>query len=68
MKKTPVIAFAFILFAGMLVTQSMSFGKPEYTKTEKKPCTACHVTAKSKDLNPVGTCYKEKKNLKDCAK
>ena len=36
-------------------------------KKEKKACTACHVTMKSKDLNDVGKCYKEKKSLAACS-
>ena len=37
--------------------------KPEYSKTEKKPCTACHVSNKSKELNDTGKYYKEHKKL-----
>lgn len=43
--------------AGLMVTASSSFGKPEYTKKEKKGCTVCHVAAGKKDLNAVGQCY-----------
>ena len=39
-----------ILFAGFVMTTSLSFAKPEYTKKEKKPCATCHVTATSKEL------------------
>jgi hypothetical protein len=44
--------------AGLLVT-STSFGKPEYTKKEKKACTYCHTAQGKKDLNDVGKCYAE---------
>jgi hypothetical protein len=37
--------------------------KPEFSKTEKKPCTACHVSNKSKELNDTGKYYKEHKKL-----
>ena len=51
------ISTAFFLASGL------SFGKQEYTKKEKKPCTTCHVSAKSKELNDVGKYYGEKKTL-----
>ena len=35
-------------------------------KKEKKACTVCHVSMKSKDLNDVGKCYKEKQSLTGC--
>ena len=51
---------AFVLAAGLLMTTSMSFAKPEDTKATKKPCTFCHVTAKGgKDLTDAGKYYKE---------
>ena len=55
-----------VLCAGLLVNTSRSFGKPEYTKKEKKGCTVCHVKANSKDLNDVGKCYEKKKSLQGC--
>ena len=54
---------AVILIVAMLVSTSTSFGKPEYTKKEKKGCVVCHVTATSKELNDAGKYYKEKKTL-----
>jgi len=45
-----------------LSTASMH-AKPEYSKTEKKPCTACHVKNGSKELNDAGKYYKENKKL-----
>lgn len=68
MKKIPAIASALVLAVGLLSLAPVSFGKPEYTKKEKKGCASCHVTAKSKDLNDVGKCYGEKKDMKACAK
>jgi hypothetical protein len=48
---------AVIFLGGLMVTSSLSFGKPEYTKKEKKACTYCHTAASSKELNDVGKCY-----------
>ena len=49
-----------ILMSGLLIsTTSISFGKPEYSKKEKKGCVFCHVKAGSKDLNDTGKYYKE---------
>lgn len=45
---------------------TLMLGKAEYTKTEKTPCTTCHVKAGSKDLNDVGKCYAKDKDLKAC--
>lgn len=49
--------------AFLLTSTGVVFGKPEYQKKEKKPCTTCHVSAKSKDLNETGKYYHEKKTL-----
>jgi hypothetical protein len=48
-----------VLFVGVLVNSTVSTAKPEYTKKEKKACTFCHVSAKSKDLNDTGQYYKD---------
>lgn len=48
-----------VLAAGFFVNTTASFAKPEYSKTEKKSCTFCHVKAGSKDLNDAGKYYKE---------
>ncbi len=50
---------AFVLLLGALVGSTLSYAKPEYTKKEKKACTYCHVSAKSKELNDAGKYYKE---------
>jgi len=50
---------AVVLLLGALVGSTLSYGKPEYTKKEKKACTYCHVSAKSKELNDAGKYYKE---------
>jgi hypothetical protein len=52
-----------LMTAAFMAASSVSFATPEITKKEKKPCTTCHVTAKSKELNNVGKYYKEKKTL-----
>ena len=51
------------LVAAFLATSGISSAKPEYSKTEKKPCLTCHVKTGSKDLNDVGKYYKEHKKL-----
>lgn len=68
MKKLPLIVSTGVLAIAFMLSATLSFGKPEYTKKEKKACTTCHVTAKQKDLNDTGKCYHEKKDLKVCAK
>ena len=55
---------AIILVGGFVVPSTVSFGKAEYTKTEKVKCAVCHT--KGKELNKVGECYKSKKDLKAC--
>jgi len=50
---------AFVLLLGALVGSTLSYGKPEYTKKEKKACTYCHVSTQSKELNAAGKYYKE---------
>lgn len=59
------LAPATVLAAGLLVSTSASFAKPEDTKKTKKPCTFCHVTAKGEkdDLTDAGKYYKEKRTL-----
>ena len=51
------------LLVGVLLNVNMSMAKTDYTKKEKKPCTACHVTAKSKELNDAGKYYEKHKSL-----
>jgi hypothetical protein len=48
-----------VLLLGALVDSTVTYGKPEYTKKEKKACTYCHVKAGSKELNDAGKYYKE---------
>ena len=55
-----------VLLIGMFVCSSVSFGKPEYTKKEKRGCVVCHVKAASKELNDAGKCYAKKKTLEEC--
>ena len=59
MKPMKIVLPAFVLFLGGLVCSTLSYAKPEYTKKEKKACTYCHVTAKSKELNEAGKYYKD---------
>jgi hypothetical protein len=62
------IMFA-LAISGLTLTATLSFGKMEYSKTEKKPCAFCHVDVKKtpKELNDVGKCYaKNKHTLTGC--
>ena len=54
-----VLPAAVALTGLVLSTAPSSFGKPEYSKKEKKGCTFCHVKAGSKDLNDAGKFYKD---------
>jgi hypothetical protein len=49
----------FVLLLGIVASSTLSNAKPEYTKKEKKACTFCHVSAKSKELNEAGKYYKD---------
>jgi hypothetical protein len=54
---------AALLFGGILICTSASYGKAEYTKTTKKACTFCHTKAAGPDLNDTGKYYAEHKEL-----
>ena len=55
-----------IPIAGLLLNITLALAKPDYTKKEKRGCTTCHVSMKSKELNQTGKCYAEKKKLEGC--
>jgi len=42
-----------------VLAADLSFGKPDYTKKEKKACTVCHLPNGKKELNDTGKCYAE---------
>ena len=63
MRKLKYAVPVFIFVGGLISTTTLSFGKAEYTKKEKKACVFCHVKAASKELNEAGKYYKEKKTL-----
>jgi hypothetical protein len=56
---------AAIALAGLIVSTTASYAKPEYGKKEKKSCTFCHVKAGSKDLNDAGKYYKDHEHSLD---
>ena len=61
------VATTLVLVAGLILGNSLSFAKPEYSKKENgAKCVACHTAMGKKDLNDTGKCYKEKKDLKAC--
>lgn len=41
---------------------------PKFAKESGKPCATCHVTTGKPELNDIGKCFKEKKDLAACAK
>lgn len=57
---------AAVVVLAILTGPSASRGNVNYSKQEKRPCVTCHVSVKSKDLNAVGKCYKEKHKLDGC--
>lgn len=65
MSRLKVFLPALILAGGFIVP---TFGKMEYVKpggpAAGQKCTVCHT--KGKELNDVGKCFKEKKDLKAC--
>ena len=58
MSKFKYLVPAVVLMGSVLITAT-SYAKPDFTKSTKKACTFCHVTAKSKELNDAGKYYKE---------
>jgi hypothetical protein len=56
---------ALVLVAGIGLTSTSSYAKPEYVKSTKKACTYCHVDAKAKpaELTAAGDFYKKNKTL-----
>jgi hypothetical protein len=58
----PALAMAGVLSLGTV----NSYATVDYTKQTKKPCTTCHVSAKSKDLNEVGKRFAKNKSLDGC--
>lgn len=60
-----IILPALVAMAGLLVSVSTTaFAKPEYSKAEKKPCTACHTKMGAKDLNDAGKAWKKQHDEK----
>ena len=53
------IALPSMIALSALMLTSVTFGKTEYTKKEKKGCVYCHTAQGKKDLNEVGKCYAE---------
>ena len=65
MRTIKLIVPAAVLMGGFMVCTSSMYGTPEYAKKEKKSCTFCHAKVATekddmvKNLNTVGTCYKD---------
>ncbi len=45
--------------AALWVAATPSYGKPEFAKQEKKPCTFCHPKGDTKELTDAGKYFKE---------
>ncbi len=67
MKKV-TLGIAILLFAGWLLYPAAGMTTADFSKKEGVPCTKCHVKPMKGDenLNAVGKCYKEKKDLAAC--
>jgi hypothetical protein len=55
-----------VILGGFLAGTRSTYGNLKYTKVEKRPCVTCHVDIKTKELNAVGKCYKQKQTLVGC--
>ncbi len=68
MKLLKLVAPCAVLTIGFLATSVHSFATPAISKKEgNAKCVTCHVAMGKKDLNEVGKCYKESKNLANCS-
>lgn len=68
MKKV-LLGTLLVAVASWVVFPSLGYSTPDFSKKEgNAPCTKCHVKPMKGDenLNPVGKCYKDKKDLKAC--
>ncbi len=67
MKKTVLVTLA-VVAATWILLPSLGLTTVDMGKKEGKPCTACHVKPIKGDenLNAVGKCYKEKKDMAAC--
>ena len=74
MRAMKLVLPAAILMTGFLVCTTASYGTQEFAKKEKKACTACHAkmvgdkAEMAKNLNEVGTCYKDNNHSLDTCK
>lgn len=62
MKKTLIKVFILGTAVAATVMATPAISKKE----NNEKCVTCHTKAGSKDLNKVGTCYKDSKDLKAC--
>lgn len=66
MKVKTLIGVLVVAVGTWIVAAPSAFSTPAISKEIKKPCTHCHVKAGFKELNDIGKCYSEKKNLDEC--
>jgi hypothetical protein len=63
MRSTKFIIPAIVVFGGLLINSTASYGTVAMAKKEKKSCVTCHVKNGAKELNDTGKYYHEKKTL-----
>lgn len=61
-KTANILLVAFVGLAALWVAATPSYGKPEYSKQEKKACTFCHPKGDTKELTDAGKYFKEHDN------
>jgi len=66
MKKLKIVLPAAIAALGVAISMAPAHATPAFAKKEKKSCTTCHVSVKTKELNETGKCYKENQKLDGC--
>lgn len=57
---------AAIFCAGLAFIPPQSHATIAISKQEKAKCVDCHVKMGAKELNKIGECYKQSKDLKAC--
>ena len=68
MKLPRALVMSAALAAALFTFTNGLQAKPDYSKKEKKGCTTCHTSAKSKELNDTGKHYQTHKTLPSATK
>ncbi len=67
MSRLRLVLPAAVVIGAFMISPAITRANINYSKKENKPCITCHVSVKTKELNAVGKCYKEKQKLEGCA-